>query len=450
MQPPILTPMKIEQLRMKKLVNYCPILFFFLFAGTQVKAQSVDVLIKEHNGTQRKESIDLPKSMTYPLDSLLNDWKAKNYIDLGKDCSTAEVNPQFSDSIYIDRLSRIPAIMEMPYNEIVRKFIDMYSGRLRNQVAFMLSACNFYMPIFEEALDAYGLPMELKYLPIIESALNPSAVSRAGASGLWQFMLATGKMYGLESNSLVDERRDPIKATWAAARYLKELYAIYQDWNLVIAAYNCGPGTINKAIRRANGETDYWAIYNYLPKETRGYVPAFVAANYVMTYYCDHNICPMETNIPVHTDTIQVSKNLHFEQIADLCGVGIDQIKSLNPQYKNHVIPGDIKPYTLRLPQSSISTFIDQQDSIYTYRANELFKNRRTIAAKNETPAARSTGTKTKQNSGKGTPTYHKIGRGETLSTIADKYRVSVKQLQNWNGLRNTKIAAGKRLKIYK
>ncbi len=431
---------------MKKLKNYYPFILFFLLASTQVKAQSVDVIIKE-NGTERQESIDLPKSMTYPLDSLLNDWKAKNYIDLGKDCSTSEVNPLFSDSVYIDRLSRIPAIMEMPYNEIVRKFIDMYAGRLRNQVSFMLSACNFYMPIFEEALDAYNLPLELKYLPIIESALNPSAVSRAGASGLWQFMLATGKMYGLESNSLVDERRDPIKATWAAARYLKELYAIYGDWNLVIAAYNCGPGTINKAIRRANGKTDYWDIYNLLPKETRGYVPAFIAANYVMTYYCDHNICPMETNIPASTDTVQVNKNLHFEQIADICGVSIDQIKSLNPQYKKNIIPGDSKSYTLRLPQSHISIFIDQQDTIYAHRADELFRNRKTIAINDNTPPS---STRAKASVGKGTPTYHKIKSGETLGTIAAKYGVRIKDIQSWNGLRNTKIAAGKQLKIYK
>ncbi|GFZ41762.1 lytic transglycosylase domain-containing protein [Bacteroides nordii] len=431
---------------MKKLKNYYPFILFFLLMSTQVKAQSVDVIIKE-NGTERQESIDLPKSMTYPLDSLLNDWKAKNYIDLGKDCSTSEVNPLFSDSVYIDRLSRIPAIMEMPYNEIVRKFIDMYAGRLRNQVSFMLSACNFYMPIFEEALDAYNLPLELKYLPIIESALNPSAVSRVGASGLWQFMLATGKMYGLESNSLVDERRDPIKATWAAARYLKELYAIYGDWNLVIAAYNCGPGTINKAIRRANGKTDYWEIYNFLPKETRGYVPAFIAANYVMTYYCDHNICPMETNIPASTDTVQVNKNLHFEQIADICGVSIDQIKSLNPQYKKNIIPGDSKSYTLRLPQSHISVFIDQQDTIYAHRADELFRNRKTIAINDNTPPS---STRTKASVGKGTLTYHKIRSGETLGSIAAKYGVRIKDIQSWNGLRNTKIAAGKQLKIYK
>lgn len=431
---------------MKKSVNYCSIIFLLLVAASQVKAQSVDVVIRE-NGTERKESIDLPKSMTYPLDSLLNDWKAKNYIDLGKDCSTAEVNPVFSDSVYIDRLSRIPTVMEMPYNAIVRRFIDMYAGRLRNQVSFMLSACNFYMPIFEEALDAYGLPLELKYLPVIESALNPSAVSRAGASGLWQFMIGTGKIYGLESNSLVDERRDPIKASWAAARYLKDLYDIYGDWNLVIAAYNCGPGTINKAIRRANGETDYWKIYNYLPRETRGYVPAFIAANYVMTYYCDHNICPMETNIPVSTDTVKVNKNLHFEQIADICNVPLEQIKSLNPQYKKQIIPGNSKPYTLRLPIEAISTFIDRQDTIYAHRAGELFPNRRTVEVKDKAPQTRG---RRAAVSGRGKLSHHTIRKGETLSSIAGRYGVSVKEIQRWNGMSGTRISAGKRLKIYK
>lgn len=432
---------------MKRIIAGSSLLFSILLATPQAYAQeSVDVIIRE-NGTERREVIDLPKSMTYPVDSLLSDWKAKNYIDLGKDCSTSTVNPQFSDSVYIDRLSRMPTIMEMPYNEIVRKFIDMYTGRLRNQVAFMLSACNFYMPIFEEALDTYGLPLELKYLPIIESALNPSAVSRAGASGLWQFMLNTGKIYGLESNSLVDERRDPIKATWAAARYLKDMYAIYQDWNLVIAAYNCGPGTINKAIRRAGGKTDYWEIYNYLPKETRGYVPAFIAANYVMTYYCKHNICPMEINIPDATDTIQVNRNLHFEQITDVCGIGMDEVKSLNPQYKKNIIPGDSKPQTLRLPINYISTFIDSQDTIYAHRSAELFKNRRTVSVANTRSTARSSKGKS---SSQGNVTYHRIRNGETLSTIARKYGVTVNQIKSWNGLRSTRINAGKRLKIYK
>ena len=379
--------------------------------------------------------------MTYPLDSLLNDWKAKTYIDLSKDCSTSTINPTFSDSIYIDRLSRMPVIMEMPYNDIVRKFIDTYTIRLRNQVSFMLSACNFYMPIFEEALDAYNLPLELKYLPIIESALNPSAVSRAGATGLWQFMLTTGKLYGLESNSLVDERRDPIKATWAAAHYLKDMYDIYKDWNLVIAAYNCGPGNVNKAIRRAGGKTDYWAIYNYLPRETRGYVPAFIAANYVMTYYCKHNICPMETNIPLATDTVLVNRNLHFEQIADICHIPLEEIKSLNPQYKRNIVPGNTKPYILRLPTEAISSFIDNQDTIYNHRSAELFKNRRTVA---------SVGTRNNATAGEGELTYYKIKQGDTLGTIARKYGVSVRQLRSWNGLRNNNIRAGRRLKIYK
>ena len=412
-----------------------------LLAAFPAQAQeSVNVVINE-NGTEHTETIDLPISMTYPLDSLLNDWKAKTYIDLSKDCSTSTINPTFSDSIYIDRLSRMPVIMEMPYNDIVRKFIDTYTIRLRNQVSFMLSACNFYMPIFEEALDAYNLPLELKYLPIIESALNPSAGSRAGATGVWQVRLTTGKLYGLESNSLVDERRDPIKATWAAARYLKDMYNIYKDWNLVIAAYNCGPGNVNKAIRRAGGKTDYWAIYNYLPRETRGYVPAFIAANYVMTYYCKHNICPMETNIPQATDTVQVSRNLHFEQIADICHIPLEEIKSLNPQYKRNIVPGNSKPYTLRLPTEAISSFIDNQDTIYNHRSTELFKNRRTVA---------SVGTRSKATAGDGELTYYKIKQGDTLGTIARKFGVSVRQLRSWNGLRNNNIRAGRRLKIYK
>lgn len=411
-----------------------------LFTVLAVQAQeSIDVTIHE-DGAERQETIDLPKSMTYPIDSLLNDWKAKTYIDLAKDCNTSQDNPFFSDSVYIDRLSRMPTVIEMPYNEIVRKFIDMYATRLRTQVSFMLSACNFYMPIFEKALDAYDLPLELKYLPIIESALNPSAVSRAGASGLWQFMLQTGKLYGLESNSLVDERRDPIKATWAAARYLKDMYAIYGDWNLVIAAYNCGPGNINKAIRRAGGKTDYWEIYNFLPRETRGYVPAFIAANYIMTYYCKHNICPMETNIPEATDTVQVSRNLHFQQIADLCNLPLDEIKSLNPQYRRSIIPGHTKPQTLRLPMDAISNFIDNQDTIYAHRQAELFKGRRVVAVSDTKPRAVA---------GKGKPTLYKIRRGDTLGQIAERFHVRVRDLRLWNGISGNRITAGKTLKIY-
>ncbi|MDR1004290.1 MAG: transglycosylase SLT domain-containing protein [Prevotellaceae bacterium] len=426
---------------MKKKLPIISLLLCLPMLAAQAQ-ESVEVRVRQ-NGVEREDSIELPRSMTYPLDSLLIDWKAKTYVTPDKDCVTLPTNPQYSDSVYIDRLSRIPAVMELPYNDIVRKFIDRYTEKLRMQVSFMLSASNFYMPIFEEALDAYDLPLELKYLPIIESALNPSAVSRAGASGLWQFMLRTGKLYGLESNSLVDERRDPIKSTWAAARYLKDLYAIYGDWNLVIAAYNCGPGNVNKAIRRAGGKTDYWQIYQYLPRETRGYVPAFIAANYVMTYYCNHNICPMETNIPAATDTVQVHRNLHFDQLAALCDVSSEELKSLNPQYKRSIIPGHTSTQTLRLPTNSLSLFIDRQDSVYAYRSDELFKNRRTVAAAQSAPASR------KATVGKGNLINYKIRSGDTLGSIAERYGVSVRQLQSWNGMSGTGIRAGKTLKIY-
>ena len=392
-------------------------------------------------------AIVYPESMEADLNNLLTDWYMQQYAVVDDSCLVNSVNVDYPDSVYIRKLSQLPTVIEMPYNSVVRRYIDMYVQKRRALVENLLGLSTYYMPIFEEALEREGLPLELKYLPIIESALNPSAVSRAGASGLWQFMLNTGKIYGLESNSLVDERRDPIKATWAAARYLKDMYAIYQDWNLVIAAYNCGPGTINKAIRRAGGKTDYWEIYNYLPKETRGYVPAFIAANYVMTYYCKHNICPMETNIPDATDTIQVNRNLHFEQITDVCGIGMDEVKSLNPQYKKNIIPGDSKPQTLRLPINYISTFIDSQDTIYAHRSAELFKNRRTVSVANTRSTARSSKGKS---SSQGDVTYHRIRNGETLSTIARKYGVTVNQIKSWNGLRSTRINAGKRLKIYK
>jgi membrane-bound lytic murein transglycosylase D len=364
---------------MKTFLHISSLLLFSFLSIIQVNAQTDVNVIVQKNGKVHEEKIAIPKGMTYPLDSLLVDWQVKNFIDQQKECSTSPNNPVFPDSVYVNRLQRIPAVMEMPYNDIVRKFIDLYTGHMRNHVSFILSAANFYVPIFEEALDAYDIPMELKYLPVIESSLNPKAVSRVGAAGLWQFMVYTGKQYGLEINSLVDERRDPIKSTWAAARYLKDLYNIYHDWNLVIAAYNCGPGNINKAIRRSGGKTDYWAIYPYLPRETRGYVPAFIAANYFMTYYCNHNICPMETNIPISTDTIEINRELHFDQIASVLHIDKKEISSLNPQYRREIIPGYSHPYSLRLPQNEISNFLTHQESIYSYHNNELLPNRRIV-----------------------------------------------------------------------
>jgi membrane-bound lytic murein transglycosylase D len=314
--------------------------------------------------------------MTYDLDSLLNLYMSKTYLSGDNDCQMKDVNPVYPKETYIERLSRIPSVMELAYNDIVQKYINLYSNRLRNSVAVLLGASNFYNPIFEEALESYQVPLELRYLPIIESALNPTAVSRAGAVGLWQFMIGTGKQYGLEVTSLIDERRDPIKSSYAAAHYLRDLYDIFGDWTLVIASYNCGPANVRKAIARAGGEKDYWRIYPYLPAETRGYVPAFIAANYIMTHYCDHNICPAAATLPASTDTVTVTRNLHIDQVVALCNVKVDEIKALNPQYRTGLIPGDSRACTLRLTTPAMAAFVAAGDSIYTYRATELMTSR--------------------------------------------------------------------------
>ena len=371
-----------------------------------------EIAVTDKEGNE--ELIEFPEAMTYDLDSLLNLYMSKTYLTGTNDCEMKDVNPTYPREVYIERLSRIPSVMELAYNDVVQKFIDRYAGRLRYSVSYMLGAMNFYMPVFEEALEAYQLPLELKYLPIIESALNPKAVSRVGATGLWQFMPATGKQYGLELNSLVDERRDPVKSSYAAARYLKALYKIFGDWNLVIAAYNCGPENINKAIRRARaakGKTqegdvltpadkDYWHIYPYLPAETRGYVPAFIAANYIMTYYCEHNICPMTTRLPAQTDTIVVRRNVHLEQVAAVLGLDIDMLRSLNPEYRRDVVPGLTKPSAIRLPLADAGRFIDNEDSIYNYRTDELLNKRLEVTINDDVPTyTRTTKKVTRKNS---------------------------------------------------
>ena len=336
------------------------------------------------------EFIDFPEAMTYNLDSLMSLYMSKKYLSMPGDCEMKDENPVFTPEEYIDRLRRMPTVMEMGYNDIVQRFIDRYMARLRHSVSYMLGATNFYVPIFEEALEAYQVPLELKYLPVIESALNPRAVSRVGATGLWQFMLGTGKQYGLEVNSLVDERRDPVRSSYAAARYLRDLYRIFGDWNLVIAAYNCGPGNINKAIHRSGGEKDYWRLYPYLPAETRGYVPAFIAANYAMTYYCEHGICPMSTKLPLQTDTVVVNRDVHLEQIAKVLDLDIEMLRSLNPQYRRDIVPGATKKYAIRLPMADTGRFIDMQDSIFSYRASELLTKRAVVDVNDDQPTFRS------------------------------------------------------------
>lgn len=337
--------------------------------------------------------IILTEGMRVNAEEQMKSYNATNY--LSSDSTKYEFK-EANAELYIDRLRRMPVVMEMPYNDIVRKYIDQYANRMQRSVSIMLGAQNFYNPIFEQALEAEGIPLELKYLPVIESAYNPMATSPVGAAGLWQFMPATGQQYGLQINSLVDERRDPIKSSHAAARLLKYLYKYYEDWSLVIAAYNCGPGNVNKAIQRAGGVKDYWAIYNYLPSETRGYVPAFIAANYVMTYYCEHGITPMQAKLPAETDTIVVSRDLHLRQIAELCDVNIDQLKELNPQYRTQVVPGYWKPCAVRLPVEAVSKFIACGDSIYTHRASELLPRRSVamIGKSNATTATTNTAVK--------------------------------------------------------
>lgn len=394
-----------------------------------------------------EEVIEFPEAMTYDLDSLMSLYMARTYLVPDEDCQTKDENPTYPREVYIDRLRRLPTEMELPYNDIVQKFIDRYTGRLRHSVSYILGAANFYMPIFEEALEAYQLPLELKYLPVIESAMNPGAVSRVGASGLWQFMPATGKAYGLDITTLCDDRRDPVKSSYAAAHYMKDLYKIFGDWTLVIAAYNCGPENINKAIHRAGGERDYWRIYPYLPKETRGYVPAFIAANYVMNYYCEHNICPMKANLPMKTDTIVVSQNVNLAQIAAVLQLDLGLLRSLNPAYRRNIVPGLTAPSAIRLPQEDAVRFIDLQDSIINYNAKELLGKRAEVEV-NDTPTfSRRKNSKTKAAATGGRKTVT-VRRGDTLSTIARRNGTTVAKLRQLNNIRGNNIRYGQKIRV--
>lgn len=421
---------------MKKALLLFHFILVFVSVNLYAEAEPSKPTIKDNI---RDEAIVLPEPLKANMDEMLSNWMTSHLLDIDKNCIQNSVNPEVSDSIYIERLSKLPTAIEMPYNQIVRSYINLYAQRLRDRVSYMLGLGRFYFPIFEQALDAENMPLELKYLPVIESALNPSATSRVGAAGLWQFMLPTGKMYGLEINSLIDERRDPIKSTYVAVRYLKNLHRIYGDWGLAIAAYNCGPGNVNKAIRRSGGKRDYWEIYFHLPKETRGYLPAFIAVNYLMNYPSEHNICEAKCKIPMNTDTVQVNEMVHFQQIADVLQIPIEEIRTLNPTYRRDIVPGNLKPYTLRLPMFSAYAFIDQRDSIEKYRADELLLNfRKTV---NPTALDYSTPQSI---------IHHKVRRGETMKEIAKKYDVAVADIKDWNHLRSTKLPKGKLLKIYR
>lgn len=448
-----------------------------------------------------------PASFETNTQDLLDGWYMKNYTATDSRYKTAQ-DPNPSDAVIIERLSNMGTVIDMPYNSIVRKCIDRYAKNGRSLVTACLGLGNYYIPIIEQALEAEGLPNELKYLPMIESAYNPNAVSPAGATGLWQFMLVAAKGYDMEVSSLVDERRDPYESSRKAAKMLKDLYNTYGRWDLAIAAYNCGPGNVNKALRRAGGDSstlDFWSIYNYLPRETRGYFPTFVAANYIMNYYPDHNISPVVPTKPLVTDTVAVHQRVNLNQISKVMNIPLDELRLLNPQYRSDIIPGSAKrPYMLILPQQQISAYIMNEDAIRGYdaakyaqrqtaepgqkpgelvavtetaaaggdivseedlyvaqeavpaEANEDYRMVRDSARKrgrenpDDEPAreghvrARSTYV---NNAGQ---TIHKVAEGDDLASIAGKYKVTQEQLKIWNNLPRNSVRVGQELIVSK
>jgi membrane-bound lytic murein transglycosylase D len=429
------------------------------FAKTEKKANVLDL-----KTSITDQSIVYPESFEVDTQKLLESWFIKNYTATDDRYAT-QPDVEVSDEEMVRRLSELPTVIEMPYNQVVRSYIDRYTKRGRAQIAAILGLSLYYTPIFEQALEEQGLPLELKYLPMIESGLDPNAVSRHGAAGLWQFMLGTAKGLGLEVNSLVDERRDPYVASERAAAYLKDLYAMYGDWSLAIAAYNCGPGTVNKAIRRAGGEVkdhDFWSIYSYLPAETRGYVPMFIAANYVMKYYPKHNISPVLPVKPLVIDTIQVGERIHFNQISKVLDIPVEELRILNPQFRADVIPGTVdSPYTLILPSQQIHAYLLSENDIRNYEPDK-YGLRGTVEPgevpsdallavedvevwpedEGEADVALATA------QGKPSVVVHKVGPGESLASIAEKYGVTPAEIKSSNNLRRNAVRVGQQLRI--
>lgn len=416
-----------------------------------------------------EKDIKFPEFITEDFDKQLSNWQAQTYLQKVDKKQSKNKNLNVSDTIYAKKLASMQTIVRMPYNNMVRTFIDTYVKRGHRQVSFMLGVSELYMPIFDEEINRAGIPYELRYLPIIESGLNATATSFAGARGLWQFMIGTGNHYGLKSNNYIDERLDPIKSTEAAVRYLKDLYKMFNNWELAIASYNCGPGNVKKAIIRSGGSTDFWKIYDWLPAETRGYLPAFIAANYAMTFYNDHGIAPMTPKVPITTDTVHVNKNLHFNQIVEVCGIDIEEIRALNPQYLKDIIPGANETYVLRLTNESITKFVEKEDVVYKHNVDKYFppadiekmlNDAKLFASKRSSKSSSDSKDDKKGNKGKnsknskngknGKLIKYKIKPGDTLGGIAIKHDVTVKQIMKWNNMKDTRIRDGKFLNIYK
>ena len=370
-------------------------------------------------------------------DSLLNIWYTHKIASDDEseiyDMDSVRFESNVPDEVYIERLKNMNSFISLPYNDIVKNYIILYSEKMPTKMAHMLGLCRYYMPIFEETFNKYEIPEELKAMAIIESALNPRAVSRVNAKGMWQFMYSTAKMYGLQIDSFVDERFDPVKSADAAARYLKDAYAIFGDWNLAIASYNCGAGNVNKAIRRSGGKRGFWDIWPYLPRETRGYGPAFVGALYTLTYYKEHGIKPEAVEIPLHIDTLKITRQLHMRQVSDLTNAPIDELKNLNPQYLHEIIPGG-KEYILRIPYAYTYAFIENEDSVYRHKIDEYFNQTAIKKIKDGADGERIT---------------YKVKSGDTLGKIAGMYRCTVAQIKRWNNLKSTNIRIGQRLVIY-
>jgi len=381
------------------------------------------------------------------LDSLVNTWYNKNAFCYNKtefDTLPEELKSYLPDSVYTSRLQAIDSFLPLPYNETVRNFIGLYTIRKRELTNYMLGLSKYYFPIFEEALERYQLPLELKYLPIIESALNPKIVSRAGASGLWQFMIGTGKLYGLEINSYIDERNDPIKSSDAAARYLRDLYSIYGDWHVVIAAYNCGPGNVNKAVRRSGGKQSYWDIYYSLPRETRGYIPVFIAASYVMNYAKEHHLVAAEPKFKTITDTIEVHNYLNFGQLSAVMNISVDELRQLNPQYRRDIVPArPDKPYILKLPSEAISAFIDNESQIFAYDRDKYFPNNMLVPLKGYLHGSKGSAAQGMRE------ITHVVKSGENLGSIAKEYRVTIADVKEWNDIRKKMLHIGQRITVY-
>lgn len=383
------------------------------------------------------------------LGLLMNSWYQSDPMDI--DSITAALSTdsisfatEENDSVYIDRLARIPSLINLTYNNIVREAIKVYTIKNKTKLEAIMGLKDYYFPIFEEIFDQYGIPLELRYLAVIESGLNPRAVSKAGASGMWQFMLSTGRLYKLDITSFVDQRFDPIVATQAAAKFMKDLYSVYNDWTLVLAAYNCGPGNVNKAIRRSGGKTTYWEIYPYLPRETRSYVPLFIGATYAMTYYKEHNITPRFINTPVATDTIMLTRDVHFGQIAEVLKIPIEQIRDLNLMYKRDLIPGKSTPSPFYLPVEYSGEFIDLEDSIFNYKPEVYFTNNfKLVNPSGSSPSY------LRGSAASGTHFTHIVKEGENLGGIASRYKVTVANLRNWNGISGSIIKIGQKIAIY-